>query len=77
MSYQGPDISLVLKPKTPGITTCGLPLCIACLRIKGILMSLHSTKSTSFPEHIDVIKKGELKPRMSIGTYQYEHKVRG
>ena len=41
------------------------------------MLSVHSKQLTPNQVHTDVIKKGELKPGMSIITGQYECRVRG
>ena len=77
MGVQGPDQTPMLATTVPGVNTCTLPLCSSCLRGKGKLTSVNSKRSTYNLIHIDVIKKGNLKPGMSISTDQYECRVRG
>ena len=60
-----------------GVDICTLPLCSSYLRGKGKVTSVNSKGSTYNLVHIDVIKKGDLKPGMSISMDQYECRVRG
>ena len=51
MTASGVDIEPVLCLKEPGIKTCTIPLCVACLRGKGKATSLPSTTETPYPDH--------------------------
>ena len=77
MSAQGTDLIPILTTLVPGINTCALPLYPSCIRGKGMLTSVHSNQLTPNQTHTYVIKKGELKPGMSVSTNQYEYRVRG
>jgi len=62
MTASGVDTEPVLRRKEPGISTCSLPLCSACLRGKGRATPVGSTKNLVNPDHFDVIKDGDLLP---------------
>ena len=77
MTASGVDTEPVLRRKEPGISTCSLPLCSACLRGKGRATPVGSTKNLVNPDHFDVIKDGDLLPGETVSTDQYECRVKG
>ena len=77
MAASGVNIEPVLCPKEPGIKTCTLPLCVACLKGKGKVTSLPSTVEGPNLSHFEVIKDVDLLPGSRVSTDQYECRVKG
>ena len=62
MVASGVDTEPIPCPKEPGIKTCTLPLCVACLKGKGKVTSLPSTVEGPNLSHLEVIKDVDLLP---------------
>ena len=67
----------ILCPAISTTMSCSIPLCRSCLRGKGKVRSLHSSKVTPNKDHTDVIKQGHLQPGDCVSTDQFECRIKG
>ena len=62
------DTEPIVCLKDPGIKSCTMPLCVACLKWKGKVASVPSTTERPNPSHFEVIKDGDLLPGATVSV---------